>query len=195
MPSSDADRWNLRYLDDPKASFEQPRELLISHLNIIPKNGLALDLAMGLGGNAKFLLSQGLRVVGVDISSVAVIRAKNSAPGLMTVIADLNSFYIPPDTFDIILNFLYVQRDLWEPIVRGLKMEGILFIECLTEKICDLHPEVNSDYLLKPGELSNIFSTSQISRHMEILYSFDGWRSTGTSRPRPLADLIARRIA
>jgi hypothetical protein len=68
MPSSDADRWNLRYLDDPKASFEHPRELLISHQNIIPKNGLALDLAMGLGGNVKFLLSQGLRVVGVDIS-------------------------------------------------------------------------------------------------------------------------------
>ena len=83
MPISDADRWNLRYLDDPKATFEHPRELLISHSSLIPKSGLALDLAMGLGGNAKFLQSHGQRVVGVDVSSVAVIRAKNSAPGLM----------------------------------------------------------------------------------------------------------------
>ena len=195
MALSDADRWNLRYLDDPKASFEHPRELLISHSNLIPKSGLALDLAMGLGGNAKFLQSHGLRVVGVDVSSVAVIRAKNSAPGLMAIIADLNSFYIPPDTFDVILIFLYLQRDLWEPMVRGLKLGGILFIECLTEQILDIHPEIDTDYLLKPGELMNIFSNSQIGSHVEILYSFEGWQSSGKSHPRPFADLIARRIA
>jgi hypothetical protein len=73
-------------------------------------------------------------------------------------------------------------------------LEGILFIDCLTEKIRAIHPEINSDYLLKPGELRNIFSTSQISRHKEILYSFEGWHSTGTSHTRPLAALIASRI-
>jgi SAM-dependent methyltransferase len=35
-----------------------------------------LDIAMGLGGNAAFLLERGLRVVGLDISWVALQRAK-----------------------------------------------------------------------------------------------------------------------
>ena len=39
----------------------------------------------------------------------------------MAVIADLEYFYIPSDTFDVIINFLYLQRDLWLPMVIGFK--------------------------------------------------------------------------
>ena len=58
----------------------------------MPAAGLALDIAMGLGGNAGLLIERGMQVVGVDISSVAVQRAKERLPSLMAVRADLTQF-------------------------------------------------------------------------------------------------------
>ena len=149
MPVEDGICWNLRYLDEPRDSFELPRSLLLDFANIIPTQGLALDIAMGLGGNANYLLQHGLQVIGVDISSVAVSKAKSKLPSLMAVVADLEHFYIPRNTFDLITDFLYLQRDLWIPMTRGLKMGGVVMIECLTEEILTIHKEINPIFLLK----------------------------------------------
>jgi len=195
MPTEDANRWNLRYQADPRNSFELPRTLLLEHANLLPLNGLALDIAMGLGGNASFLLQHGLRVIGVDISYVAVSKAKTELPALMGVVADLCKFHIPLNTFDVIINFLYLQRDLWVPCADGLKKDGILFIESLMEDMLSIHPEINPQFLLKPGELQQAFLQAILAKDMEILYYSEGWRPTGTSHPRSTASLIARRIS
>ena len=195
MPAEDADRWNARYQTDPRNSSDLPRTLLSEHIDLLPTQGLALDIAMGLGGNSGILLQHGLRVIGVDISFVAVHRAKTELPGLMGVVTDLVHFHIPQNTFDVILNFLYLQRDLWLPITTGLKKGGIVFIECLTEDMLTVHPEINPCFLLKPGELQHVFLDSQISTKLEILYYTEGWSSTSTSHPRSSAGLIARRVA
>ena len=194
MPVDDAARWNLHYQADPRNTYELPRSLLLDHADLLPRHGLALDIAMGLGENASFLIQRGLKVVGVDISRVAVSKAKNKLPTLMAVIADMEQFSIPPNTFDVIINFLYLQRDLWLPITRGLKKGGVLFIECLTEDMLSIHPEINPTYLLKPTELQLNFINSEVSKDMEILFSTEGWYSTSTSHMRATASLIARRI-
>jgi len=194
MPVEDANRWNLRYQADPRNSFELPRTLLLKHANLLPFDGLALDIAMGLGGNSRFLLQRGLRVIGVDISYVAAIKAKNDLPTLMAVVADLNKFHIPDNTFDVIINFLYLQRDLWVPIINGLKKSGVVFIECLMEDMLSIHPEINPAFLLKPGELQQAFLQANLGKNLEILYYTEGWRPTVTSHPRSTASLIARRI-
>ena len=82
MSSGDADRWNSRYRSGPRTATDLPRSLLVDHANLLPSSGLALDIAMGLGGNAGFLIQRGLRVVGIDISLVALIRAKKHIPSL-----------------------------------------------------------------------------------------------------------------
>jgi hypothetical protein len=150
---------------------------------------------MGLGGNASFLIQRGLRVIGVDISYVAVCKAKNKSHTIMAVVADMEQFYIPINSFDVIINFLYLQRDLWLPITRGLKKGGVLFIECLTENMLSIHPDINPTYLLKPAELQHTFINNEVGKNMEILFSAEGWFSTPTSHPRATASLIARRIA
>lgn len=195
MPTEDANRWNLRYQDDPRNSFEFPRSLLLDHSDIIPTCGLALDIAMGLGGNSSYLLHHGLRVIGVDISYVAVNKAKSKLPHLMAVVADLNHFYFPKNSFDVIINFLYLQQDLWLPMTYGLKIGGVMFVECLTKEMLTIHPEINPVYLIKPGELQQAFLQGEIGNHLEILYYDEGWQSTVTSHPRAVASLIARRIA
>ena len=194
MPIEDANRWNSRYQADPRNSFELPRALLLEYADLLPFDGLALDIAMGLGGNSRFLLQHGLRVIGVDVSYVATRKAKTELPALMAVVADLNKFHIPPNTFDVIINFLYLQRDLWAPIANGLKKGGVLFIECLMEDMLSIHPEINPAFLLKPGELQQAFLQANLGKNMEILYYTEGWRPTGTSHPRSTSSLVARRI-
>jgi ubiquinone/menaquinone biosynthesis C-methylase UbiE len=195
MPTSDADRWNSRYQCGADTASDQPRSVLIDHANLIPNHGLALDIAMGLGGNAGYLLHRGLRVVGVDISSVAVHRAKRNYPILMAVVADLEHFSIPPNTFDVILNFLFLQRDSWRSIQHGLKPGGLLFMECLTDEMLTVHPEIDPNYLLEPGELQKAFIESPPAVDLEILYYYEGWSPSGNAHRRATAALIARRVA
>lgn len=195
MPDDAAARWNLRYLEEPKISFEQPRSLLLEHANLLPNDGLALDLAMGLGGNARFLLQRGLRVIGVDISSVAAKHAKSHLPSLMAVVADLEHFYITPNQFDVIIDFLYLQRDLWLPIANGLKKGGVLFVECLTDDMLSLHPEINPMYLVKPDELYQSFTHGELVDKLEILYYHQGKWLESSSHHRVTASLVARRNA
>src|SRR5258708_39841285 len=107
MPVSDAIRWNERYRDlagEPPT----PRDWLLEQQAWLPAGGLALDVAMGQGGSAGWLLEHGWRVVGVDISGVAARRARARWPRLMAVVADLDGLVLPERAFDLILNFYYL---------------------------------------------------------------------------------------
>jgi len=195
MPTEDADRWNSRYREDTQNIFNTPRSLLLEYSAILPTSGLALDIAMGLGDNSIYLIKRGMRVIGVDISLVALRKAKRKFPDLMAVVADLQYFYIPKNNFDVIICFLYLQRDLWLPMNQGLKIGGVMFIDCLTEDMLTIHPEIDPLFLLKPGELQQAFILSEIESKLEIIHYYEGWRSTDKSHPRAVASLIARRIA
>ena len=188
MPASDAERWDARYRDGVRyGSQHQPRRFLVENAHLLPAQGLALDVAMGMGGNAAYLLSRGLRVVGIDVSSVAVRQAKRRLPDLMAVIADLRRFYLPAARFDVILNFFYLQRELWGDYQRALRPGGILILETLTLDMLSINPEIDPAYLLQPGELKTAFA------HWQILESREGWVAMDTPRPRAVASLVARR--
>ena len=187
MSNSDAARWNKRFREEVRySSFERPRPFLVENAAYLPKSGLALDIAMGLGGNAGFLMERGLQVVGVDISSVAVQRAKERLPSLMAVQADLAQFYFPPATFDVILNFYYLQRGLWLQYQRALRPGGWLVFETLTQEFLTIQPEIDPEYLLAPGELSRAFPS------LETIVYYEGWSSGETGHARPVASLLAR---
>jgi SAM-dependent methyltransferase len=188
MTSQDARRWNERYSQDERfATFTQPRPFLLDNAGFLPDSGLALDIAMGLGGNAGFLLERGLRVLGVDISWVAVQRAKRQYPDLMAVNADLNAFYLPTQTFDVILNFFYLQRGLWIDYRRALRPGGILILETLTLDILRIHPGTDPNYLLAPGELRQAFGG------WEILAYQEGLEESRMGQPQSVASLVARK--
>jgi SAM-dependent methyltransferase len=187
MPQNDALRWNARYLGDERyATYTQPRPFLVENDRYLPEGGLALDVAMGLGGNAGYLLKRGLRVVGVDISSIAVRQARARLPGLMAVVADLTCFSILQQTFDVILNFYYLQRDLWPQYREALRPGGVLFFETLTQDMLSLQPDTDPAYLLAQGELRQAFA------NWDILVYKEGWKESSGGRPQPVASMIAR---
>ncbi len=187
MSNNDALRWNARYSQDERYStFSRPRPFLVENAHYLPAGGLALDVAMGLGGNAGYLLEHGMHVVGVDISSVAAKQAKARLPGLMAVIVDLTCFHIPPLTFDAILNFYFLQRDLWPLYRSALRPGGVLFLETLTQEMLRLQPDTDPAYLLAPNELLQAFAD------WEILVYREGWEESRGGRLHAVASLVAR---
>ena len=188
MSIQDAQRWDSRYTENARYStFEKPRPFLVNHVKLLPTSGLALDIAMGLGGNAELLLKRGLKVIGVDISSVALKRARQRLPALMAVQADLTRFYLPANTFDVILNFFYLQRDLWPNYVRALRPDGWLIFETLTVDFRSMQPEIDPKYLLASGELRHAFPSLEIVDYQE------GWSTSDDGHRRPVAGLVARK--
>lgn len=187
MPLEDAVRWDKRYESDERHAIRRgPRTFLVEHATYLPSCGLALDVATGLGDNAGFLIERGLDVIGVDISSVGIIRAKRRWPELMAVIADLTRFCIPGRYFDVILNFYYLQRELWPVYRRALRPNGILIMEVLTEEMMTIKPDMDPNFLVKPGELGKAFSD------WEILHYHEGWIELDNERQRAVASLVAR---
>jgi len=188
MPISDARRWNKRYQQDEFSTPGSPRPYLIQNADYIPEQGLALDVAMGRGNNTGFLLERGLRVIGIDISEVAVCCAKTHFPTLMALVADLTCFNIPQHYFDLIINFYYLQRDLWQVYKRALRVGGILVFESLTLDMLELDPDIDPNYLLAPGELRSGF------HDMQILDYRESWIQDDRGHSRAVASLVARNI-
>lgn len=187
MRKSDAERWNERYRGERYRTFEGPRPFLVNNAAYLPASGLALDFAMGLGGNSGFLLERGLDVIGVDIAAEAVKYAKRRSPELMAVIADLNHFYLPSAHFDVILNFFFLQRATWPGLKRALKPGGLLYFETMTIEMRSTRPDIDPAYLLEPGELRESFSD------LEILVYHEGWTKGRRGHPRATASMIARK--
>ena len=185
MTHPDALHWNRRYEQEKRAGFERPRLLLLEHLWRLPDQGLALDAAMGLGGNAGCLLAHGLKVVGVDVSDTALRIAKARFPALMAVQADLAQFHLPKFMFDVILNFYYLERRIWPAYSQALKPGGILIFETLTEDMLSIHPDINPLYLLSPRELLHGFP------ELELLVYHEGWVESANRHPRAVASLVA----
>lgn len=83
--------------------------------------GAALDLASGSGRHARWLAERGWRVVAVDV-------LENGPAGIDYVRADLerHEFTIAPRAWDLIVCWLYWQRDLLLPIREGVREGGLV---------------------------------------------------------------------
>jgi hypothetical protein len=185
--SDDAVKWNERYRLNAEPSYQQPREFLVEQAAHLPTSGLALDVAMGLGGNAGFLLERGLKVIGLDVSEVGARRAKTRWPNLMAAVFDLTRFNLPPASFDVLLNFYFLQRELWPLYRRVIRSGGVLIMETLLIDNLIKRPDYNPDYLLQPDELRRAF------RDWEVIVYREGWVDRGGRWPRAVASLVARK--
>jgi tellurite methyltransferase len=143
----------------------EPSKFLKENIHLLPQGGHALDIAMGEGRNAVFLAKKGFTVDGVDISEVALRKAKKLASkngvgnSTTTIIADLTHYTIKPETYSVIINFDYVQRNLIPEIKKGLKRGGIVVYESFTvdQLSHSKNQYIRRDYLLAKGELRNLF--------------------------------------
>jgi SAM-dependent methyltransferase len=131
---------------------------LIDNQSYLPEEGLALDVGMGLGFNAKLLVDHGLSVIGVDFSSIALRNAKINFPDLRLLLAKLPDIHFINNSFDVILNFWFLERKLFPLIKSFMKPGGVLVFETMRSDPEIETRNINPDYLLSPGELKMEFN-------------------------------------
>jgi len=177
MSQTDRDRWDAKYAVSGAGSsiLNPPEEWLVRHVQSLP-TGHALDLACGLGHNAIWLAQQGWAVTGIDISPVGLAIAENMAiaagqPSIDWVAADLESFELPPSSYDLILVFRYLER-VWIPrqIESALRPGGLLIYETFSRGQLARHDNHlrNPLFTLEAGELPRLFPSLSIEQYEEV---------------------------
>jgi 2-polyprenyl-3-methyl-5-hydroxy-6-metoxy-1,4-benzoquinol methylase len=164
MTHADAARWNDRYTQDgARWRTRSPRQLLLDFAYLLPPTGLALDAAAGVALHGLFLAERGLRVIALDVSEVGLRLARQLAQErgvwLETAVLDLSHPWLPTNTFDVIVNFRFLERATFPVYRQALKQGGLLFFETF------LKTQANADapaHYLNPGELRDAFHDFEI---------------------------------
>ncbi len=169
----DRKHWDKLYSSRNYIFGKEPARFIEEHIDLLPP-GRGLDLAMGEGRNAVYLAKKGFQVDGVDISEVALKKAKRLARenrvSIHTLSADLASYLINPESYTVILNIDYLQRNLIPQIKRGLRKKGVVVFENLTEDQLKNAGGKNlrRDALLRKGELREFFKDFEILVYREV---------------------------
>ncbi|MFT6631663.1 MAG: 2-polyprenyl-3-methyl-5-hydroxy-6-metoxy-1,4-benzoquinol methylase [Bacteriovoracaceae bacterium] len=168
--------WDKRYSKRSYVYGKSPAKFLAENFDYLKPESNILDMGMGEGRNAVFLAQKGHKVTGIDISSVAIkksqILAKEFGVKIKTVVGTLNKYKIKDQTFDVIICFYFVDRDLNEKIKKWLKPGGILIYEAHTLNEYNLKNSKgdNKNYYLKPQELLSMFPQMKILKYEEPLH-------------------------
>ena len=189
MSAADRDRWNTRYADGAYESRRHPSPFMEQIAHLLPVDGRALDLACGAGRNAMYLAHRGLKVDAVDISRVALERARVDAGELPIrwLGRDLDDGFEATVDYDVIVNIRYVNLALVSTLTDSLRPGGVLVIEQHLASAADVIGPKNPAYRVEKGELSRVASGMIVEHIDERLFNDpDGRRAA-------LARLVARK--
>jgi len=160
-------RWNDKYRNDDYP--ENPSQIVVTHFSMA-RRGKALDIGAGTGRNTLFLADHGFEVDAVDISDVGLTRFPRRHPGVNLICSDLDTFEIPENHYDLILNIRFLNRRLMPYIQEGLVSGGLLIFETYVEdKGHPINQPSSRDYLLRKNELLHAFLPLHIIYYQEQL--------------------------
>lgn len=132
--------WNKRYANGEYLYGTEPNSFLAEHCSLL--NGPVLSLSEGEGRNAVFLASRGLDVLGVDISMVALEKAKKLAKSrsveIKTMVIDLATFEPEENHYGSVVSISAhlpstVRKKLYPLVDRSIKPGGIIILEAYSE--------------------------------------------------------------
>ncbi|MBN2647883.1 MAG: class I SAM-dependent methyltransferase [Thiotrichales bacterium] len=158
-------KWEHHYANADLKSPAHPCFVLQQHSRLLPLRGRALDLACGLGGNARFLARCGLKTDAWDISDNALSVLNQYAHlhqlPITPLITDLKQMLLPYQQYDVIVVSRYLDRALRQPLIDALKPNGLLFYQTFLGPVQIQGPN-NPDFYLQSGELTRLFSSLKI---------------------------------
>jgi SAM-dependent methyltransferase len=189
--------WNQRYSLDSITPFpETPAEWLVEHRSLLsgrPPGSRALDLACGDGRNSRYLAEHGFEVDAIDISDVVVARLRAASITLdLNVsprVADLEDAPdLPAAAYDVVVNFNYLQRSLFDGLALALRPRGLLFFETFGRPHLDElgHHGFRPEFVLGDNELLHAFPGLHVRHYFEGVARRSG-------KPRGVASLVAER--
>ena len=169
------DKWNRIY---SKALLPgPPAAVLTDNDNVLPIDGIALDLACGLGANSLFLAARGLEVHAWDISEVAVSHLAEQANSLglniQTSAMNITAAALPINSYDLVVTSHYLDRSLPPAILQATRPGGLICYQTFTaEKQVDMGPS-NPMFLLQPDELQSFVPDCEILAFKDESYNTD----------------------
>lgn len=137
MSEQDRIRWDAAYADRTAASPPVLPQVFAGHEALFPHTGTALEIACGSGSAAVWLALRGLDVHGVDVSAVALGRARALAEehgvSVRFDTMDLDDGLPPGAPVDLVLCHRFRDPGLDGPMVGRLAPGGLLAICVLSE--------------------------------------------------------------
>jgi SAM-dependent methyltransferase len=190
LSQADRDKWDRRYREGSYLARVNPTQLLADWLPRLPV-GRALDVACGAGRNALFLAEAGYEVDAVDISAIALERARQSAAErdveVNWLVTDLEEAPLPAHRYDVILMVRYVNHALVPKLLELLNDGGHFVCEQHLVTDDDVAGPSSPAFRLQPGELKDLAGDTRVVHYHEGLVADPDGRQVA------LAQLIARR--
>jgi SAM-dependent methyltransferase len=208
LPRKGPTRWDKRYAGEDPEKWKRPSRLLAENIHIFGGGAeggggrvRALDVACGPGRNSVFLAEHGFVVDAVDNSKTGIEMARAFAEergegvveNLNLVVADLADFTIAPDSYDLIVNFYYLDRGLIPKTAAGLKEGGYLVFETFTKEHAGFGEKSDPAHYLDTNELIRLVLDVPGEKRFQVLYYREG-STFEEGLMRSAAQLIARRI-
>lgn len=193
MTERDRVRWDDIYRQRGQRPCPAPDPLLLNYTP--PVRGAqvarALDLAGGVGQNGLWLAEQGYTVDILDISRVALSRARDemTARGLRSVNLlqmDLDAVELNAAYYDLVCVFRFLKREFMPHLRASVRIGGRVIYETFNLHYLEIVPEFNPAYLLNPGELEAMFTGWRVVYHDE-----SGPRSQIVAIKETSADVLA----
>ena len=150
-----------------------PAPLLVEFRDRLPK-GTALDLAMGYGRHVLYLAAAGWGVHGIerDPDAAAACRGEAERRGLSLRVeqADLDTYRIPANAYDLVVVFYFLDRALIPQIRDAIKPGGAIVYETFTiENQRRFGRPRRTDFCFQPGELAAAFEGFRVLASREDL--------------------------
>jgi len=168
-----------------------------------------LDLACGSGRNGLYLINQKFPVVFADIKETALEQVKSTLTSKYGELKPSASFWqvdfekdsfeqgsviqkhehpLAGKSFAAIMVFRYLHRPLFEQIKQAVIPGGYVVYETFTVEHPQFGRPKNPNFLLKQGELAELFAD------WEIIHSFEGVIDANNDSGRQaVAQIIARK--
>jgi len=197
--------WDERYAQDGYLFGTEPNAFLASQRHLLKPGMSCLAVADGEGRNGVWLAQQGLQVLSVEASAVALEKAKRLARQRGVNVefeqADLAHWRWGEDRFDVVAAIFIqfappaLREQMFAGIKRCLKPGGLLLLQGYTPR--QLEHKTGG-----PSQAENLYTEALLRKafgDMEIAYlrEHDDQVSEGAghSGMSALIDLVARKIS
>ncbi len=162
MSAKDRVRWDTYFRKASSQPYPAPDPLLLQFTPSAISEARGLDLCGGLGQNGLWLVSQGYAVDIMDISRVALNRARiemmlRNLRSVNLLPVDMDGLSLDASSYDVICVFRYLRRDWFDMLKAAIKPGGRLIYETYNRRYLEQVPGFNPSFLLAPNELCEYF--------------------------------------